>query len=116
MADRVVNIFLTLQEKESNLYQTIGVPTQDDWRLLKDADKLVPLLNKILIDGLSKAKSGELKTCGEIRDFVYGKIDPIDNDYPEAGIGDSEGRETVARFFALNYGISIYDFFRYYSG
>jgi hypothetical protein len=110
----------TLTEKEEQLLETVALPGVDDWQLLDPDDEdreeieaIVAELNAVLVGALEFAKL-EKTTFGEIGKRVYSQIDLIQAKYPERGVKDSEARQTVARFFAVNYSPVIYDFLRYY--
>lgn len=110
----------TLSEKEEELLETVALPGVDDWQLLDPDDEerevieaIVAELNAVLVDALEFAKR-EKPTFGEIGKRVYSQIALIDAKYPEYGVTDSEGCQTIARFFAVNYHPAIYDFLRYH--
>lgn len=110
----------TLSEKEEELLETVALPGVDDWQLLDPDDEerevieaIVAELNAVLVDALELAKQ-EKTTFGEIGKRVYSQIALIHAKYPERGVTDSEARQTVARFFAVNYHPAIYDFLRYH--
>lgn len=105
---------LTLSEKEQMLRATVALPTANDWCLLAGDEALVNRLNGALVEALDEAKSGKCATCGEIGKAIFDRLAVIEQDHPDAGISDSEGNSTVARFFAVNYAPSIHDYLRYY--
>jgi hypothetical protein len=106
---------LTLSEKEQSLRKSVALPTADDWKLFIKDDSLIDQLNAALVESLSEVKASQSITFGAIEKIVYGRLNAIAKDYPEAGLSDSEASQTVARFFAVNYSPKLYDFLRHVS-
>jgi hypothetical protein len=108
---------MNLSEKEESLRATVAFPTVSDWQLSGDDENvkqaLVSQLNREMERTLQELKDGILVTWGEVATALYSRIDRIAAHHPLAGIKDSEGSETMARFFAVNYEPAIYDFIRY---
>jgi hypothetical protein len=105
---------LTLSEKEAQLRDTVALPTEDDWQLLKEEQNaaIVDEANAILVKVLELCKRGTYSTWGDIARAVYTPLGELEERY-EAGLLDSEGRQTVARFFGVNYTPAMYDYLRY---
>lgn len=110
---------LTLTQKQEALRSTVAVPEDQDWQLLvQDESKrraIVAELNDALVEALEVAKAQPPHTYlwGDLAKDISSRIEPLEAKYPDAGISDSEGRATVARFFALNWEPAMYDFLRY---
>ena len=108
---------LTLSAKEALLSNTVALPTCNDWQLLIDHtgtnELVVNKLNAALVAVLEKAKSNGYKTWGHMLNDMHKRILPIWKRYPHAGIYDSEGKQTMARFFVINYDTSMYQFIRF---
>lgn len=108
---------LTLSAKEARLRNTVALPNRDDWQLLiEDKAKeacAVADLNAVLVCVLERAKTKKYQTWGTLRADLHKRMRVVTRRYPRGGIFDSEGRLTMARFFAVNYDISIYDFIRF---
>jgi hypothetical protein len=107
---------VTLDEKEEQLLSTVGIPTWHDWQLLEDDAAEMAIIiekaNKILLSVLEDCQTHG-RCWGEIMKAIYGPLNQLAREYPRAGLEDSEARQTVARFFALNYQLEIYDYLRY---
>jgi hypothetical protein len=105
---------LTLREKEKQLWETVALPGEDDWELLNDENNsaIIVEANAILVKVLELCKSGAFSTWGDIAKAVYTPLSELEERY-EAGLLDSEGRQTVARFFGINYNPAMYDYLRY---
>ncbi|MFC6478609.1 hypothetical protein ACFQDN_21830 [Pseudomonas asuensis] len=106
----------TLSE-QAELRLTVALPTADDWQLLVDdketKEQLVNRLNAVLVAALEFAKRDD-STWGQISEEIFPALFKLDAEFPNAGIRDSEGYLTVARFFAVNYSPAMYDFLRYF--
>lgn len=118
MSSNAIQIIMTLSEKQAALRDTLALPTADDWQLLIDdsatKELLVKRLNAVLVAALEFAKGDALTTWGQIGEKIFPALSRIESEYPNSGISDSEGYQTVARFFGVNYSPEIYDFLRYY--
>lgn len=83
-----------------------GFPMAWDWCLLGDTDeeneRVVAELNAVLARVIERAKRENLAPW-DLVDVLYPDIDTLDMKYPGIGILDTEGRETMAIFFAENY-------------
>lgn len=108
---------LTLDQKIQSLQDTVGMPTNDNWRLLEGAkvkrELIISQLNAALLETLTYCKNPEMKTWGMIRTHLQERIFPIAKLHPRAGIFDSEASHTIAMFFGVNYSPAIYEFLRY---
>ncbi len=108
---------LTLDRKFMNLRRSVAMPTQDNWQLLLDDPKeikhVIGLLNAQLLIVLNKAKADVYTVSGQLHRDLMKRMTTIARKYPHAGIFDSEGKQTMALFFALNYDATIYDYIRY---
>lgn len=93
---------------------SVALPTAEDWGLLDGPVSLVEALNAALVEALEEIKSGAHSNWGEMGAAIYGRLKVLAIAYPDAGIGDSEVRATVARFMAINNHPSLFDFFRYH--
>ncbi|WP_046481627.1 hypothetical protein [Pseudomonas veronii] len=118
MSNSAIQSIMTLREKQAALRDTVALPTADDWQLLIDdsatKEVLIKRLNAVLVAALEFAKGGGLITWGQIGEKIFPALARIESEYPNSGISDSEGYQTVARFFGVNYSPEIYDFLRYY--
>lgn len=108
----------TLDQKAAALLETIALPSAENWSLLVTGEKeteVVAALNAALVETL-KAYKDSLADTGErrdIADMLRPRLAALDKKYPDAGLCDSEASLTIARFFALNLDVSLYNFFRY---
>lgn len=107
----------TLDRKFMNLRRSVAMPTQDNWQLLLDDPKeikhVIGLLNAQLLIVLEKAKADKYKQDGALYRDLMKRMKTIACVHPDAGIFDSEGKQTMALFFALNYDVTIYNYIRY---
>lgn len=108
-----------LSDKEAALRASVAMPTADDWQLLssskEDAAAIIERANVVLSNVLARLKNREFPTLGAAGRALFPELEAIADEYPDSGLLDSEGMQTVARFFAVNFQPALYDFFRYYS-
>ncbi|MDD2892548.1 MAG: hypothetical protein PHF20_01345 [Halothiobacillaceae bacterium] len=107
---------LTLREKKNELWNSVALPTNEDWQLLCDEGKsavLIEKLNAILVSVLKGCKEGSYETWGAIALAIFKPIDKLAEENPDADISSSEGSGIIALFFAINYDPTIYSFLRY---
>lgn len=114
LVGRETETAMTLSEKQNLLAATVALPTAMDWQLQVDDDELMGRLNAALAQVLADTKASKHGTWGEIGAAIFGQLDAFAEEFPDAGILDSEGSQTVARFFAVNLDPAMYDFLRYY--
>ncbi len=112
---------LTINGKQNYLGESIGITTIKDWQLLTDdeglAQEIVGRLNEELENAIIRVKEEPAITKGEIG-ILFGEAmktvcDEVitgDNTY---GLHDSEAHVALARYIALNYDISMYDYGRW---
>jgi hypothetical protein len=107
---------VTLFDKKQQLLATVGMPTPMDWQLLvDDAHEMAVIIEKantILLTVLEECRKGSI-SWNRINERVYGPLQQLATEYPEAGVDDSEARDTIARFFAFNYDPAVYEEMRY---
>ena len=108
---------MKLDTKIMRLPKTVAIPTESNWQLLiedpKEIKHVVGLLNAQLLIVLEKAKAGKYKTDGKLHHDLTRRMLRIADRHHDAGIFDSEGKQTMALFFAVNYEPTIYDYIRY---
>ena len=100
---------MTLAEKQALLHATIALPSANEWLL---SGKVVYELNDMLLTALSDIEASP-RTYGEIKMRLDGRVNSICRNNPDLDIDNSEVRETIALFFALNHDVAIYHFLRY---
>ncbi len=109
----------TLSDKEAALRTSVAMPTAGDWQLLSRSEAetatVIERANAALSQVLARLKNHEFRVLGDAGLVLFHELDAIANDYPDSGLLDSEGMQTIARFFSVNYDPSVYDFFRSYS-
>ncbi|MEG0868739.1 MAG: hypothetical protein RSG77_17025 [Hafnia sp.] len=109
---------LTLSEKFASMMATVALPTVSDWALLLDdqtlKQQITDELNAVLVSALECLKTSDGMTSGDLRNKLQAGIFPIMKRYPNIGISDSEGSQTIAMFFGLNANPGLYHFCRYY--
>lgn len=107
---------ITLAQKQNELRSTIAIADNSDFQLLIDdsdsIDRVINELNEGLINILIDIKANNV-TQGEVGAKISQFMSHIYMKYPDAGIGDSEAYQAVARFFSLNYAPNIYNYIRY---
>lgn len=108
-------IALTLAEKESTLLATVALPTAQDWQLVGELhihEEVLASANRILAEVLEGCKASKYLVWGQIAEAIYKPLAKLEQEY-NVGLVDSEGCQTVARFFGVNYTPAIYEFLRY---
>ena len=106
----------TISDKENKLYEKIAVTTTADWALLVSKNKAEQIVNELNI-ALEKViitlKDKEFSTRGEASLMLSDAMKNIADKYSDCGLRDSESRNTLARYIALNFDITMYDYVRY---
>lgn len=105
----------TLNEKSHALQESVALPDASNWCLgnYPTAPDAIKNLNESLTESLAQIKAVNGMTWGTIRKMIMDSLIKVAKKYPELEIFNSEGFQTIALFFAVNYSPTIYDFLRY---
>ncbi|MDN4500140.1 hypothetical protein QYE73_22895 [Pseudomonas mosselii] len=94
----------------------LALPSVWDWCLLGDSDEenaeVAAALNTVLAQVLERAQRDHLAPW-DLVSVLHPQIDAVAQAYPDVGIWDSEGRDTMARYFALTYRAEAYRYVRW---
>ena len=88
---------MNLREKMISLQETVAYPDALDYCFENDSEHLVAAVNDILRAALETAKAKEL-AWEEIAESVFKPLNNLHQQYPDAGLFDSESRATIAMF------------------
>jgi len=105
----------TLNEKAFALQESVALPDTSNWCLGDSitARKAVKELNAALVESLTTIKSHNGLIMITIAHLIMEPLAKVAAQYPKLDIFSSEGYQTIALFFAVNYDPTIYHFLRY---
>lgn len=105
----------TLNEKAHALQESVALPDASNWCLgaYPSAPKAIKELNASLVESLNQIKAINGIMMGTVGNLIMNSLAKVAKKYPELEIFNSEGFQTIALFFAVNYEPTMYHFLRY---